>query len=225
MGRLSIGRCRGRGGRDSVVEEARPRGPLSTPRATRGLGADRDDAAHDGYEAAGERAGDRLLARAVRSRTPTSGSRTRARSRLSRPGKDGVARADSLEPGTWSISASADGHEPAAASSRELRAGETTKIDIQLAPGGRTLVGLVTDASGGPIAGARIDAAKLGGLARPSDAVATHVDRRRRTLQAAGRGGPADRRRERAELRAAISIRRGRRGRRRPRTSSSFPAA
>ncbi|NVB77627.1 MAG: carboxypeptidase regulatory-like domain-containing protein, partial [Kofleriaceae bacterium] len=92
---------------------------------------------------------------------------------LVQTGTDGVARADDLEAGEWSISASADGHEPAAATTRELHAGETAKIDIKLAAGGRALSGLVTDASGGPIAGARIDAAKLGALARPSDAVAS----------------------------------------------------
>lgn len=88
-------------------------------------------------------------------------------------GPDGIARTEDLEAGEWSISASADGHEPAATTTRELHAGETAKIDIVLAAGGRTLTGLVTDASGGPIAGARIDAAKLGALARPSDAVAS----------------------------------------------------
>ena len=92
---------------------------------------------------------------------------------LVQTGTDGVARTDSLEAGTWSISASAEGHEPAAATTRELRGGETAKIDIVLAAGGRTLSGVVTDASGGPIAGARVDAAKLGGLARASDAVAS----------------------------------------------------
>ncbi|HEX5060652.1 MAG TPA: carboxypeptidase-like regulatory domain-containing protein [Kofleriaceae bacterium] len=88
-------------------------------------------------------------------------------------GKDGVARADRLEPGTWQVSASADGHEPAALRPRELRAGEVVNVDLKLAPGGRTLTGTVTDASGGPITGARIDAAKLGAVARPSDAVAS----------------------------------------------------
>lgn len=66
-----------------------------------------------------------------------------------------------------------EGYEPAAATARELRGGETAKIDIELVAGGRTLSGVVTDASGGPIAGARVDAAKLGALARPSDAVAS----------------------------------------------------
>lgn len=88
-------------------------------------------------------------------------------------GADGSAKADGLEPGTWSASATASGHEPAAATSQELRGGETASIELTLAAGGRTLSGTVTDASGGPIAGARIDAAKLGSSARPSDAVAS----------------------------------------------------
>jgi len=88
-------------------------------------------------------------------------------------GADGIARADALEPGEWALSASADGHEPAAATTRELRAGETTNVEIKLAAGGRSLSGIVTDASGGPIGGARIDAAKLDGSIQPSDAVAS----------------------------------------------------
>ncbi|HSD87020.1 MAG TPA: carboxypeptidase-like regulatory domain-containing protein, partial [Kofleriaceae bacterium] len=88
-------------------------------------------------------------------------------------GADGMARADALEPGGWAISAAADGHEPGAATTRELRAGETTKVDIKLAAGGRSLSGIVTDATGGPIGGARIDAAKLDGSIQPSDAVAS----------------------------------------------------
>jgi hypothetical protein len=42
-----------------------------------------------------------------------------------------------------------------------------------LAPGGKPLTGLVTDATGGSVAGARVDAAGLGRIARASDAVAT----------------------------------------------------
>jgi hypothetical protein len=89
-------------------------------------------------------------------------------------GGDGSARADNLEAGEWQISATADGHEPAG-TTHELRAGETTKLDLALALGGRTLTGTVTDASGGPIGGARIDAAKLDRSVRASNAVATTV--------------------------------------------------
>ena len=88
-------------------------------------------------------------------------------------GADGTAKAAALDAGSWTISASAAGHEPGAVDARELRAGETARIDITLAAGGRTLKGVVTDATGGPIAGARIDAAKIGPLAAPATAVAS----------------------------------------------------
>ena len=87
-------------------------------------------------------------------------------------GVDGIVRSD-LAPGPWRFGASAIDHEPGAAPSRELHAGETAQIAIRLDAGGRVLSGLVTDASSGPVVGARIDAAKVGTLARPSDAVAT----------------------------------------------------
>lgn len=92
---------------------------------------------------------------------------------VAQAGSDGIARIEKLEPGTWQISASADGHEPAALRARELHAGEVLDVELVLAAGGRTLTGVVTDANGGPIAGARIDAAKLGAVARRSDAVAS----------------------------------------------------
>ncbi|HUJ61083.1 MAG TPA: carboxypeptidase regulatory-like domain-containing protein [Kofleriaceae bacterium] len=89
-------------------------------------------------------------------------------------GGDGVARLDGLAPGTWRIAASAADHAPAALPARELHAGETAQLEVKLEPGGRTLAGVVTDVSGGPIAGARVDAAQLGaGIARPGDAVAS----------------------------------------------------
>jgi protocatechuate 3,4-dioxygenase beta subunit len=88
-------------------------------------------------------------------------------------GADGIAKAATLEPGTWAISATAAGYEPAAADERDLHAGETARIDVTLVAGGRTLKGTVTDATGGPIAGARIDAARVSTLAAPSAAVAS----------------------------------------------------
>jgi Carboxypeptidase regulatory-like domain len=91
-----------------------------------------------------------------------------------RTGPDGSARADRLEPGEWQISASAAGHEPAAAKPQALAAGAAAKVAIMLQSGGRPLTGVVTDVSGGPIAGARIDAAKLT-LERPDRAIATAV--------------------------------------------------
>src|SRR5215470_8955005 len=88
-------------------------------------------------------------------------------------GRDGVARADHLAPGTWRISASAAGHAPAALPAHELAAAADDRLAIKLAPGGRTLTGTVSDATGGPIAGARIDAARLSSFAEASDAIAT----------------------------------------------------
>jgi hypothetical protein len=98
--------------------------------------------------------------------------RERSEVELVQTGKDGIAHASNLEPGTWSISASAEGHEPAALRARELHAGESVSVDLKLAAGGRILTGTVTDATGGPINGARIDAAKLG-VGRRGDAVAS----------------------------------------------------
>jgi len=100
-------------------------------------------------------------------------ARERGDVEIAQTGKDGIARADTLEPGTWTVSGAAEGHEPAALRGRELHAGEVVNVELQLPLGGRTLSGIVTDATGGPINGARIDAAKLGAMARPTDAVAS----------------------------------------------------
>src|SRR5882672_7265949 len=88
-------------------------------------------------------------------------------------GRDGAARADHLAPGTWRISASAAGHAPAALPAHELAAAADDRLAIKLASGGRTLTGTVSDATGGPIAGARIDAARLSSFAEAGDAIAT----------------------------------------------------
>jgi protocatechuate 3,4-dioxygenase beta subunit len=85
---------------------------------------------------------------------------------------DGTA-STTLEPGSYTIAASAKDHQPGAAPKITLDPGETEKVTIKLEDGGRTLSGLVTDVSGGPIAGARVDAAKLATMARPDSAVAT----------------------------------------------------
>lgn len=92
-----------------------------------------------------------------------------------RTGADGSVRADQLAPGTWSVSASASGFDPVAAPAQELAAGKAATFVLTLIAGGRPLTGQVTDATGGPIAGARVDAAKVGGMAKPGDAVATTV--------------------------------------------------
>jgi RNA polymerase sigma-70 factor (ECF subfamily) len=72
---------------------------------------------------------------------------------------DGNASID-LASGRWSIAASADGHEPSA-TTLEVVAARDDRVRLVLATGGRTLTGIVTDATGGPIAGARIDAARF----------------------------------------------------------------
>lgn len=85
---------------------------------------------------------------------------------------DGTAQT-TLAPGEYTVAASAKDHEPNSAPTFALEPGETETLSITLTEGGRVLSGTVTDVSGGPIAGARIDAAKLGGRARPGAAVAT----------------------------------------------------
>jgi protocatechuate 3,4-dioxygenase beta subunit len=84
----------------------------------------------------------------------------------------GLARAD-VPAGGWTISASHADDMPAAAKHRELHEDETARLEIALARGGVTLTGVVTDATGGPVGGARIDASALDGLARPGDAIAS----------------------------------------------------
>jgi protocatechuate 3,4-dioxygenase beta subunit len=85
---------------------------------------------------------------------------------------DGVARAEHLEPGTWNVSAAAADHLPTALT-RHLAPGADDHLAIKLTSGGRPLTGTVSDATGGPIAGARIDAARLTRQARPDGAVST----------------------------------------------------
>jgi protocatechuate 3,4-dioxygenase beta subunit len=89
-------------------------------------------------------------------------------------GGDGVARAE-LEAGAWTVSASAADHVPAALPTRQLAAGADDRLAIKLRAGGRALSGTVSDATGGPVAGARIDAARINSMADPGDAVATTV--------------------------------------------------
>jgi len=90
-------------------------------------------------------------------------------------GADGTAHADALEPGAWTVSASAIEHVPAALPAQQLAAGAREALTIKLSAGGRALTGTVVDASGGPIAGARIDAARLTKGVRPGTTVSTTV--------------------------------------------------
>jgi Carboxypeptidase regulatory-like domain len=84
---------------------------------------------------------------------------------------DGIAHSD-LAVGTWTISAAAPGHLPKATEPKKLAAGETATLSLVLAIGGRPLTGQITDASGGPVAGARVDAVVLGAHAHAGSAVA-----------------------------------------------------
>ncbi|MGE0396619.1 MAG: carboxypeptidase regulatory-like domain-containing protein [Kofleriaceae bacterium] len=93
-----------------------------------------------------------------------------------RTDKAGVARADKLAVGAWEIAASAPGFEPGGLAARELVKDEVANVAITLVTGGATLTGTVTDATGGPVAGARVDAARVNSgprLGQPSNAVAT----------------------------------------------------
>ena len=89
---------------------------------------------------------------------------------VAQTGRDGTASVD-LAAGEWSIAASADGREPSAITLAVV-AGREAHVSIVLAMGGRTLTGTVTDASGGAIRGARIDAARLDANTKPGRAVA-----------------------------------------------------
>ena len=87
-------------------------------------------------------------------------------------GADGVARAEGLAPGAWRVSAAAADHLPETLPIVQLAGGHEAVLAIQLSSGGRTLRGTVSDTTGGPIAGARIDAVPLA-PAGPRGAVAT----------------------------------------------------
>jgi RNA polymerase sigma factor (sigma-70 family) len=65
-----------------------------------------------------------------------------------------------LAAGPWSIAASADGHEPKG-TNLSVVASHDDRVRLVLVKGGRSLTGIVTDVTGGAIAGARIDAARL----------------------------------------------------------------
>jgi RNA polymerase sigma-70 factor (ECF subfamily) len=83
---------------------------------------------------------------------------------------DGNASID-LAAGQWSIAASADGHEPCA-TTLAVVAARNDHVRLVLAPGGRALTGVVTDMTGGVVAGARIDAVRLDAHAKAGDAIA-----------------------------------------------------
>jgi RNA polymerase sigma-70 factor (ECF subfamily) len=92
---------------------------------------------------------------------------------IARTGRDGTASID-LAAGKWTIAASADRHEPSA-SKVDVVAGRDARVALVLALGGRTLTGTVTDAGGGLVRGARIDAARLDADMNPDNAAAVAV--------------------------------------------------
>jgi RNA polymerase sigma-70 factor (ECF subfamily) len=83
---------------------------------------------------------------------------------------DGHASID-LAAGQWSIAASAEGHEPAA-TNLAVAAGRDDNVQLVLERGGQPLTGIVTDMTGGVIAGARVDATRLRANAEAGSAVA-----------------------------------------------------
>ncbi|HEY4242579.1 MAG TPA: sigma-70 family RNA polymerase sigma factor [Kofleriaceae bacterium] len=76
-----------------------------------------------------------------------------------------------LAAGPWSIAASADKHEPAAVA-LVVTPGRDDRVTLVLASGGELLTGIVTDVTGGVVAGARVDAARLDRDAKTGRAVA-----------------------------------------------------
>lgn len=100
-------------------------------------------------------------------------------------GADGVAAVDGLAAGTWAISATANGYRPRAADARELASGEEASVELVLESGGRVLRGTVTDVDGGPIGGARVDAAALGAVMMPDRAIASALTAADGTYQVA----------------------------------------
>ncbi|MCE9580451.1 MAG: carboxypeptidase regulatory-like domain-containing protein [Deltaproteobacteria bacterium] len=83
--------------------------------------------------------------------------------RLVRSGADGGYAVENLPAGRWRIAASATGFVPRA-DVVVLTAGARAALDLALAPGGAELRGTVTDATGGPIAGAAIAVAGNGAI-------------------------------------------------------------
>jgi hypothetical protein len=78
-----------------------------------------------------------------------------------------------LAPGTYRVHASASGYLPAVVDARTLAAGADDAVAIALEPGGRPLTGTVSDASGGPVAAARVGAVRIGVDGRARGAIAT----------------------------------------------------
>src|SRR5262245_58344340 len=90
-----------------------------------------------------------------------------------RTGADGAYLFDDVAPGRFVASAAANGFLAKDGGELSIAAGERRTLDFQLAPGGRPLAGTVTDATGGPVGGALVVAAReRGALAAPAPDVA-----------------------------------------------------
>jgi hypothetical protein len=96
---------------------------------------------------------------------------------LVRTGADGGYAVDGLAAGRWRIAASAAGFVPHA-EVIALAPGARAAVDFTLAPGGAELTGTITDATGGPIAGATIAVAPAGGalMGEPTVVAAATAD-------------------------------------------------
>ncbi len=92
---------------------------------------------------------------------------------IARSGADGTFRIADLAPGRWRASATASGFVPGHVDSVQLRAGEEASLAFRLEAGGRQVTGTVTDRSGGPIAGALVEASPIHGLLSTRDPHAT----------------------------------------------------
>lgn len=106
---------------------------------------------------------------------------------VARTASDGNASID-LAAGQWSIAASAEGHEPAA-TTLAVAAARDDRVRLVLASGGQALTGIVTDMTGGVIAGARIDAARLDRHATAGGAIAVAFSDRAGRYKLAVGGG------------------------------------
>lgn len=71
-----------------------------------------------------------------------------------------------LDPGTYSVSASARGYQPRAIPRVTVGAGAGTSVELTLISGGNPLTGTVSDAGGGPIGGALVRLVPQSGFAR-----------------------------------------------------------
>jgi protocatechuate 3,4-dioxygenase beta subunit len=73
----------------------------------------------------------------------------------------GAFRIDELSPGSYAVTAMAEGHAPASQGPIPLAPGERRRLELRLASGGILLSGRVLDVGGGPIPGARVRAVEF----------------------------------------------------------------